>query len=371
MAVWLSFNGAGLTSHAGYVLGYGSAPQPHPRPIEPGTVRFLFSNTDVQPYARKISNTGTWTQVYDSETGEPIPGMWDYAPGDYSTNFQGNLPPRNMSIEKCGGLVDIVDISLSGTIGNSSFFEDAFNGATSLNNVNIESMKSAVSCIGMFRNCANVRKANVLMETATTTETMFDNCTGLSKAYIRTNTGIKNMAFSGCTGLTDLTIEILNDGWFLFQNRHDDFTGAQYLRNITFIAPEYSTYTLHRSGLAGADQNTFEGLIYLESILTYERSIAYPEQLTQVPLPIGASGQKCFSSCTGLRGMPYLDVSHVTLAREMFMGCLNMESGIYDMYLALSDHISDSSQYRNCFRDCGSNTESGSAELAQIPAAWK
>lgn len=368
---FISYNGKFLI-RSGKWLGYNTAPQPEPTPIGNGVVRFKFYNTQVDPSLGGFSVYGTWSRVLDVNTREPIPGLWDYTPGNLSPNFQGNLPPQNMKIEHCGGLVDIVDISMTGTISNIDFFVGAFDGATSLNNVNIESMKSAVSCVGMFSNCTNIREANVLMETATTTEMMFNNCTGLSKAYIRTDTGISNMVFSGCTGLTDLTIEILhNNGYFLFQDGHLDFTGAQYLRSITFIAPEYSTYTLHRPILVGSDQATFQGLTYLENILTYERSIVYPEQLVQVPLPIGTSGQWCFSYCTGLREMPYLDVSRVTQASEMFMGCLNMGSGIYDMYLALSDHLSDSSRYRNCFRDCGRDSPTGAAELAQVPSDWK
>lgn len=367
---YIAYNGKFLI-RSGKWLEYDADPQPEPTPIGNGVVRFKFYNTQVDPSLGGFSNYGTWNRVLDVNTREPIPGLWDYAPGNLSANFQGNLPSQNMKIEHCGGLVDIVDISMTGTIRNRDFFVDAFDGATSLNNVNIESMKSAVSCNGMFRNCTNIREANVLMETATTTETMFNNCTGLSKAYIRTNTGISNMVFSGCTGLTDLTIEILHNGYFLFQNGHTDFTGAQHLRSITFIAPEYSTYTLHSPYQHGDDHETFEGLTYLENILTYERSIDYPEQLVQVPLPIGTSGQRCFFYCTGLREMPYLDVSHVIQAREMFMDCLNMGSGIYDMYLALSDHLSDSSWYRNCFRDCGRDSPTGAAELAQIPNDWK
>lgn len=364
----ITYNSGILMSNGGYL---DTAPQPEPTPIGSGVVRFKFYNTQVDPSLGGFSHYGTWSRVYDVNTREPIPGLWDYAPGNYSTNFNGNLPHSSLRIENCGGLVDIIDISLSGDTGNISFFTSAFDGATALNSVNIESMKWNTECIGMFRNCTNLREANVLMETATTTEVMFNNCTGLYKAYIRTNTGIQNGAFTGCTSLDDLTIEISNSGYFLYQNGHQDFSGANTIRSITFIAPEYSTYTLHRSNLPGADQETFQGLIYLENILTYERSSVYPEQLVQVPLPIGASGQLCFFACKGLREMPYLDVSHVTLARDMFGGCLNMDSGIYDMYLALSNHISDSMRYRNCFRDCGKDSPTGSAELAQVPNDWK
>jgi len=72
-----------------------------------------------------------------------------------------------------------------------------------------------------------------------------------------------------------------------------------------------------------------------------------------------------------LKRIKQFNVSKVTSCYQAFAGCVNVESGILDMYnalAALGDQITD---HRRAFSDCGSNTTTGAAELAQIPDDWK
>lgn len=58
--------------------------------------------------------------------------------------------------------------------------------------------------------------------------------------------------------------------------------------------------------------------------------------------------------------------------RSAFYGCTKVESGALSLYNKLnSAGWTASNSYLKCFYNCGSGTETGAAELAQIPNAWK
>lgn len=68
-----------------------------------------------------------------------------------------------------------------------------------------------------------------------------------------------------------------------------------------------------------------------------------------------------------LTAVPLYDVSSATSMNYTFAGCRSVESGALDMYDAAKDTVSS---HTDTFEDCGIDTVSGSAELAQIPTTW-
>lgn len=77
---------------------------------------------------------------------------------------------------------------------------------------------------------------------------------------------------------------------------------------------------------------------------------------------------------SSLKMIPYIeDVAALTSCLNAFDGCVNVESGITSMYNRLSavSGVSDISKHYQCFKDCGSNTVAGAAELANVPSGWK
>ena len=77
-----------------------------------------------------------------------------------------------------------------------------------------------------------------------------------------------------------------------------------------------------------------------------------------------------FQSSTALKALPDFDYSKAKNVSYMFHGCDNVESGILDTYNKLSNTPSITSHYWT-FRSCGVSSQTGSAELAQIPSDWK
>ena len=56
---------------------------------------------------------------------------------------------------------------------------------------------------------------------------------------------------------------------------------------------------------------------------------------------------------------------------SMFWGCTNVQSGALELYQQFSSQPVPPSNHSQTFYNCGSNTTTGAAELAQIPSDWK
>lgn len=78
-----------------------------------------------------------------------------------------------------------------------------------------------------------------------------------------------------------------------------------------------------------------------------------------------------FLFCSSLTAVPLFDTSKVTSMNEMFRYCYKVESGALALYQQASSQSNPPSNHINTFEDCGRDTETGAAELAQINANWK
>lgn len=96
--------------------------------------------------------------------------------------------------------------------------------------------------------------------------------------------------------------------------------------------------------------------------------------LTTVPIFDTASVTNMggmFSSCSSLTAIPLFNTERVTEMSGMFYNCTNVESGALAFYQQVSSQDNPPSGHAVAFMNCGSNTVSGAAELAQIPSDWK
>ena len=84
----------------------------------------------------------------------------------------------------------------------------------------------------------------------------------------------------------------------------------------------------------------------------------------------GANGM--FQRCSSFVKVPDLgQLPNIATVGGMFYECRWVYTGILAMYNILSARITTAANYRQCFRNCGVNTQTGAAELAQIPSGWK
>lgn len=77
-----------------------------------------------------------------------------------------------------------------------------------------------------------------------------------------------------------------------------------------------------------------------------------------------------FRGCETLQHVPLFDTHSATNVEEMFEGCDLVQSGALALYQQMSTQETPPSEHRWCFTDCGKDTLSGAAELAQIPKSW-
>ena len=78
-----------------------------------------------------------------------------------------------------------------------------------------------------------------------------------------------------------------------------------------------------------------------------------------------------FSYCSELTSIKLYNTSKVTNVEAMFDHCTKVSSGALAFYQQLATQASPPTSHKWTFRECGSDTVTGSAELAQIPADWK
>ena len=97
------------------------------------------------------------------------------------------------------------------------------------------------------------------------------------------------------------------------------------------------------------------------------------KSLTSVPLFNTSNVTKMnsmFHECESLTTITLFDTSKVTTMDNMFNDCTNVVSGALAFYQQASTQVNTPS-HDNTFTNCGINTQTGAAELAQIPNDWK
>jgi surface protein len=76
------------------------------------------------------------------------------------------------------------------------------------------------------------------------------------------------------------------------------------------------------------------------------------------------------SGCTSLTSVPLFNTGNVTYVDFTFYECTAVQSGALAMYQQMASQATPPMSYIYCFTNCGSNTTTGAAELAQIPSSW-
>lgn len=91
---------------------------------------------------------------------------------------------------------------------------------------------------------------------------------------------------------------------------------------------------------------------------------------------IDSFGQTCdtldrmFNLCYGLTYITPLHCSNVQNVGGMFNGCTEVTEGALAQYNWFNTYGVNITNHSGTFTDCGSNTQTGTAELAQIPVGW-
>lgn len=77
-----------------------------------------------------------------------------------------------------------------------------------------------------------------------------------------------------------------------------------------------------------------------------------------------------FYFCQRLKSIPLFDTSKASSVSFMFQDCFEVESGALDLYNQMSTQTTPPATHDLTFSNCGRDTATGAAELAQIPVSW-
>lgn len=148
---------------------------------------------------------------------------------------------------------------------------------------------------------------------------------------------------------------------------------------VTLVSGTNNVYDVYKSGtnfnsLLSTTMNVVEvlganttGIIYMSEMF------AGCTSLTSVPLFDTSSVTDMsymFQHCTSLTSIPLFNTSNVTDMSNMFKYCSNVQSGALALYQQASSQTTPPARHSGTFTNCGSNTVTGAAELAQIPSSW-
>lgn len=207
-------------------------------------------------------------------------------------------------------------------------------------------INGVTSLHGLFWNCPSLTKV-ALFDTSSVISTpyMFYGCTSLTSVPLFDTSNVKLFTgmFSSCSALTSVplfdTSNVTNMD-FMFADCHSLTSVPKF--NTSNVTSMYSTFVNCHS---------------LPSIPLLDTS-----KVTRM--------RYMCASCRSLTKVPLFDTSSVTDMYEMCFLSSNVRSGALALYRQASTQTVPPANHYKTFSDCGSNTTSGRAELAHIPADW-
>ena len=305
---------------------------------------FKFVNGELLQLDEIINSMKIVQPSPESEPSEPIPSNPDPEPqvdplnplglSPYTIRVKyadGTEPGVNSSSYKLKGaektLVDesenIWDVTYTNADWSSLFFENqnllAILGANT-SDVTVMGGDKESGIRGCFEECSSLTTV-ALFDTSnvTTMERMFVNdtsLTGLPLFDMSNVTTLKYMCY-GCSSLTEIPL---------------------------FVMPK------------------------VESLYgTFEKSGC--TNLPALDVPCVSDIENMCRDCYELQSVPlFTNTDNIESAIFAFINCTNVQSGAFELYQQLSSnaHITHSSTFTNC----GTSTESGVADLVQIPVDW-
>ena len=335
MPYWLSTNNSGLM-YNGSALGYRSPYNPLDLP--PYTIRFKFSG-NTKPVAYSDSK---WTQVSES------PSVWDYTYNNSNWN--------DLFYSDSGNITDILGANLVGVVS----MQYTFRNFSNLVNVQPFDMSTVTDAFRMFWGCISLQSIPALDVRNTQRITgMYGMCRNLSGSIVMDLDGVSEAYSLFC--MADYSVAYYNR-W-----PNHSITSITLL-NADSIQNGYSMFS-YCSALTSVNGLDVCPLEYTNFMFDGCSSLQGSPALNMSQVENTAA---MFRDCTALTTVPdYSDVSSVTRTDGMFKNCYNVQSGALSMYNKLVQNTyADSSKYADCFTNCGRDTVTGAAELAQIPTSW-
>ena len=278
-------------------------------------------------------------------------GVWDI---DYNPL---NLPPYTIQLKYQNGVTPTfakgtgVQISTSPNIWNLTY-ENSDWTQLLFNHTKLLSVlggnTSGVSSMNSMYGMCNVLSSVSLYDTRNTTgmNGVFAQCYVLSSIPQFDTKNVTSMANMFVDCLKMKNVPYLNTSKVV--DMHDMFISCSSLKSI----PDIDT----------------SNVTSMEGMFDYCKNLVVPPNIDTHNV---TTMYRMFRYCSSLSSVPLYDTTNVTSMRETFSGCVNVVSGALALYQQASTQTNPPTDHRHAFSYCGRDTQTGSAELAQIPDEWK
>lgn len=366
------------------------------------TVRLKYVD-GYDPHNHFGSNT-TLTQVSST------PNVWDATKVQNSTNMEGWIGV-NSGIDE--NLLEVIAANTTGVTSMARMFQSCrtltsvprfdtssctttqymFLGCYHLASSPLFDTSSVTNMEGMFQSCLNLTAVPLLnTSSCTDMDDMFKNCYNVEsgalalyqQASTQANVPSHSETFSECsrdnvTGQAEIA-QIPQD-W-----------GGTYAPADPYNPLNLPPYTIRIRCVDGYDASSWGGC-------TTTRVSESPciWDITKVQDPqdwgfimgtsdgriegileimgantTGVTSMFCsMGNCVDLTSVALFDTSSVTDMTDMLSGCTKVQSGALALYQHASTQANPPTKHGGAFKNCGTATETGRAELAQIPSDWK
>lgn len=299
----------------------------NPLNLPPYTIRVKYTN-NTSPYYAK----GTAVQVSQN------PNVWDIT---YNNNNWESILGYKYSPTTSSNIIEVMGANCSNVTSMKAMFYGCYN----LSSIALFDTSKVSTMQYMLNGCMKL-KTPPLFNTSNVTnmEGMFENIGNISLPLLDTS-NVTSMAsmFKGSN--------IKTTPLFDTHNVKDMFDMFYLCNNLTTL-PLYDT----------------------SNVTNMSYFCCNCVNLTGIPLFNTSSVENmyaAFESCSSVKYIPLLDTRSVKDADYMFNGCRNVEGGALALYNQMRNQATPPKSHYETFSNCGINTKTGSAELAQIPASWK
>ena len=167
-------------------------------------------------------------------------------------------------------------------------------------------------------------------------------------------------------------IEVLGANTRGVTGMYNMFAGCSSLMSVSLF--DTSSVRDMMNMFAGCSSLTSVPLFNTSSVIYMPGMFDGCSSLTSVPLFNTSSVSlmnSMFDGCSSLTSVPLFNTSSVTAMGKMFENCTKVQSGALALYRQASTQANPPSGHARTFRNCGSDTTTGAAELEQIPYDWK
>jgi surface protein len=314
----------------GDVKVYGSGDPYNPLNLPPFTIRVRLAE----------GAPTSWWYTFDSyELVDEENNIWDFHKNstDWSRAFDINSRYREYLLEVLG----------ANTTGVTSFYS-TFYYCWSLTSMPLFDTRSATDVSCMFQGTSITDIPQYDFSSVVNMNGLLEGTKIHSVPMINIPSGVTSLdsLFYSCSELTD-TSNLARYNTNNITSMQQMFWGCRSLVNITLF--DTSNVANMYNMFSNCNSLEYAPAIDTSSVTTMESMFWY---------------------CRSLKECPNYDTSSIENVHYIFHGCRAVESGALSFYNNVKDKETLPILHAGAFDDCGIDTQTGLAELQQIPQSW-